>query len=205
MRISGGKHKNYRLLTEMKGIKLGDIKPTTDKVRQAVFNILNSSPLLEEDFIKNASVLDMFCGFGTLGIESLSRGAKFVTFVDLNHSHLELVKSNLKRMNAFESCSFIVSNATNFKGGGRKYNLVFLDPPYDEVNLIGESLNNLHQKDLIENNNIIIIEHDSRVKINSFGCFQRVSNREYGSSSITMMIYEKSFKAEPHFNLQTTY
>ena len=88
MRVVAGKARGIRLSTP-KGV---DIRPTSDRAREAIFNSLHSRSAIEE-----AEILDLFAGTGALGIEALSRGAKKATFVDESPESLELVKENLKK------------------------------------------------------------------------------------------------------------
>lgn len=126
MRITGGKY-GGRSLEPPRDMR---IRPTSDKVRQAVFNILNSRGLVVE-----ASVLDAFCGTGALGLEALSRGALCCTFIDKNRSSLELCRKNHAALKIEEKSSFVLKDAA---APGIKpadiaaANLVFLDPPYKQ-------------------------------------------------------------------------
>jgi 16S rRNA (guanine966-N2)-methyltransferase len=88
LRIIGGIHKG-RKLKPVKGLK---IRPTTDKVRESIFNVL-------ADKLEGAVVLDLFAGSGAMGIESLSRGAACATFVDRDFDSINLIKSNLELVN----------------------------------------------------------------------------------------------------------
>ncbi len=118
MRIIGGKHRG-RVLAEFKG---KDIRPTADRVRESLFNIL--APRLA-----GARVLDLFCGSGTLGLECISRGAREVVFNDSSRSSLEVLKKNLARIGeraevlnlGYEVCLARVTG---------QFDLVFADPPY---------------------------------------------------------------------------
>ena len=86
IRIISGKYKNRKL----KSFKLEHVRPTQSRVRKSMFDTLH--------YLDNKNVLDLFCGVGTLGIESLSRGAKFVTFVDNHHKAITALKNNLTRL-----------------------------------------------------------------------------------------------------------
>ena len=88
MRIISGKYKGRHLYAS----KNQSIRPTTDRIKEYIFNIL-------DDFPKDSRVLDLFSGSGNLGIEALSRGANHVTFVDIAHSSMKVLKKNLLRIN----------------------------------------------------------------------------------------------------------
>ena len=93
MRIVAGKFRGKNLA---KTDHLKSLRPTTDKNREALFNILSSAKFVREIGFKiiGAEVLDLCCGTGAVGFEALSRGAKFVTFVEINRDHLEIVHKN---------------------------------------------------------------------------------------------------------------
>ncbi len=129
MRITGGEFRG-RLL---KSPSNRDIRPTSDKVRQAVFNMLTSRGLLEE-----AIVLDAFCGTGALGIEALSRGATSCTFIDKSRDSLKLCRENVTTLSLQQKSDFLPLDVT--KPGPKPdkivpADLLFLDPPYKQ-NLI---------------------------------------------------------------------
>ena len=120
MRIVGGKYKG-RTLIEFKG---NDIRPTSDKARESIFNILQFK-------IVGATFLDLFCGTGAMGIEALSRGAKSVTFNDLDKNSLSVLKNNLKKLNVTESFSVVNSDALAFlTRTSERFDFIYIDPPY---------------------------------------------------------------------------
>jgi len=124
MRITGGTHRG-RLLQSPKTMV---IRPTADKIRLAVFNMLEARGLLQD-----AVILDAFCGTGALGLEGLSRGAAFAIFMDNNKASLALAQKNAAALGLMPQAQFIFSDAT--KPTQRAENiapatLVFLDPPY---------------------------------------------------------------------------
>ena len=117
MRIIRGKYKG-RVLAEFKG---ENIRPTADRVKESLFNILFNS-------VSGARVLDMFCGSGNLGIECLSRGAKFVHFNDISKDSLAVLKKNLSRVEG----NYKITNCdySCCMNAGDEYDLIFIDPPY---------------------------------------------------------------------------
>ena len=165
MRIISGKYKNRKLL-DCK--KLKDLRPTTDKNRESLFNILNSAKFLQDinfDLTKS-DLLDVFSGSGSISFEALSRGVRSVTLIDKNREHLELSKQNAKILNEEAKCNFIIFDLSKpiFKSD-RNYNLIFIDPPYAS-NLILSSIKNLITANFIKKKAIIIIEHSTHEEIN---------------------------------------
>lgn len=102
-----------------------DVRPTTDKVREAVFNALGSL-----DLVRDAVVADMFAGSGGLGIEALSRGAAHVTFVERDRNALRVLRDNLRALGV-ESTSKVVPGEALAIVSGLDVDLVLADPPYD--------------------------------------------------------------------------
>lgn len=120
MRIVGGKYKG-RALVEFDGTA---IRPTADKVRESLFNILQFR-------ISGASVLDLFCGTGAIGIEALSRGAKTVVFNDASRESIAILKKNLNKLKVSEEYRLQNGDALTFlKNTADTFDLVYIDPPY---------------------------------------------------------------------------
>jgi 16S rRNA (guanine966-N2)-methyltransferase len=101
-------------------------RPTTDRVRESIFNALGSL-----DAVEGARVLDLFAGSGALGLEALSRGAAHCTFVDADRRSIEVVHGNLTALALDARAVVTVSEATDFLRGAGHFDLVLLDPPYD--------------------------------------------------------------------------
>lgn len=132
MRIISGKYRGM-VLSEFKGM---EIRPTADRVKESLFNILYSE-------ISGASVLDLFCGSGNLGIECLSRGARFVHFNDISKDSVAVLKNNLARLHESNySVTTLDYSLCLSKVNG--FDLIFIDPPYakefgiEALKIIGE-------------------------------------------------------------------
>lgn len=152
MRIIGGNLRG-RKLASLRGMA---IRPTADRVREALFNILGRKSL-------QASVLDVFAGSGALGIEALSRGAREAVFVDKSSAALRVVDQNLK-LCRLETCSQVlrwdaVKNLNCLLGYQERFSLIFLDPPYNK-GLITPVLKHLMDQQLTAPEVTIIVEHD---------------------------------------------
>ena len=101
-----------------------DTRPTSDRVREAVFSSLESM-----DAVRGASVVDLFCGSGALGIEALSRGSASVTFVDNEPTAIATVKANLAAT-GLEGGEVVRADAVRWLDGDAAYDLALVDPPY---------------------------------------------------------------------------
>lgn len=181
MRITGGTH-GGRVLQSPKD---RTIRPTSDKVRLAIFNILNARGLVQD-----ACVLDAFCGTGALGLEALSQGALCCTFMDKNRRSIELAKDNFAALKMDAQHSFVLKDAC--KPGPKPAQmpaatLVFLDPPYKQ-DLIAQSLPALADFGWLEDGAHILVESetvwDSGILI-SLGC-DIILTRDYGDTRITL-------------------
>jgi 16S rRNA (guanine(966)-N(2))-methyltransferase RsmD len=126
------------------------VRPTTDKVKESIFNIVQFD-------IEGRKVLDLFAGSGQLGIEALSRGAGSVTFVDRAPDSLRLVRENLKLSGLGDSARVVAADSIAFLSGGEKFDLIFLDPPYD-TDLLEKSLINVNKFDILKENGIMVWE-----------------------------------------------
>lgn len=121
LRISGGEFKNRALIVPETA------KPVMEKVRLALFSILSDS-------IKDANVIDLFAGAGSLGFESLSRGAKSCIFVESDYFAVNSLKNNAMTIFNNKSCEIVKSDASKFIiNDYRYYDVIFVDPPYDHT------------------------------------------------------------------------
>jgi len=126
MRIIGGKFRGLKLAPVGKGDAAAHLRPTGDRVRENLFNLLQKG-----DPVHGACVLDLFAGTGALGLEALSRGARAVTFVDAGKVALRLLCRNIALCHGEEMTKIIGRDATRLgQNPGAGCTLVFLDPPY---------------------------------------------------------------------------
>ena len=121
MRVVAG----YLRGRKIEGPKSDATRPTTDKVREAVFNALTSM-----DVVRDARVVDLFAGSGALGIEALSRGARHCTFVENNRDAIATLRRNIEHLNLQDSCDIVARDARGVLSSLSDTDLVFADPPY---------------------------------------------------------------------------
>ncbi|MDD6102833.1 MAG: 16S rRNA (guanine(966)-N(2))-methyltransferase RsmD [Clostridiales bacterium] len=158
-------------------------RPTTDRIKETLFNILMP-------YVPGSIVLDLFAGSGGLGIECLSRGAEFATFVDAYRPASECIKHNLAKTHFNNKSEMLImdfENAlSNLKRLGRKYDLVILDPPYDK-GLEFSALRIMADYDLLAEDALVVVEtskeHDPEEFINLGFSIKKIkdykSNRHY--------------------------
>lgn len=125
-----------------------DIRPTTDKVKESIFNIIQFD-------IEGRNVLDLFAGTGQLGIECLSRGAESVTFVDNSREAISIVKQNLKSCGL--DAKVIQDDSISYLSRGNKFDIIILDPPY-ATNLLDKVLEIINSVDILTEGGIIMCE-----------------------------------------------
>ncbi len=132
------------------------IRPTSDRLRESIFNIIGNA-------VADAVVLDLFAGTGAMGIEALSRGAKSATFLDSSKTAVVLINRNLTACRLTDASRVVVWDITRnlncLKAEASKFNLVFVDPPYNQ-NCLKPALTHLAQSDVLTSNARIIVEHD---------------------------------------------
>ena len=123
IKVISGKFKNRKL----KYFNLPDVRPTQARVRKSIMDSLNN--------FENKKILDLFSGVGTLGIESLSRGAESAVFVENDSRVLKVLKKNLDLLNIEDSSETIKSDVSRYlKFVDREFDIIFADPPYGNFN-----------------------------------------------------------------------
>lgn len=180
MRIISGQYKGRRLK-----IKGGRIRPTSDRVREAVFNILHY------DF-NDTSVLDLYAGTGALGIEALSRGARRAVFVDSGREAAKVIKENLETLCVGERARLITKKAAPalklLNADGEKFHMVFMDPPY-RTDEDGKLLSFLAGLDVLESGAVVIVEHDASHELSEeYGSLKLQDRRKYGRTAVSFYL-----------------
>lgn len=176
MRVTSGKYKGKRLLV---GSGSG-IRPTSDMVKQAIFNVLQFKTDVN-------SVLDLFSGSGALGIEALSRGSENAVFNDNNRESIRLLRKNLENIGTESAqiyCMDYISLCNMLSGSGQKFDVIFIDPPYEGgmgVKAVAASLK------LIADGGIIVHEYQYSASIameyNDIP-LKSVDTKRYGSTAV---------------------
>ncbi|SEW39392.1 16S rRNA (guanine966-N2)-methyltransferase [Cognatiyoonia koreensis] len=182
MRIIAGTHRGTQLSAVGKGDAAAHLRPTTDRVRESLFNVLQSGRF--GDPISGARVLDLFAGTGALGLEALSRGAAHVTFVDSGRVAQKLIRDNIAKLRREPDCTLIGSDAQKLPTAPNPCVLVFIDPPYGQ-NRGGPALAHAKAQRWIASEALIVWE-ESSAQIAPPGC-TILDQRRYGDSWITFM------------------
>lgn len=179
MRVVGGISKGRRL----KALKGLNIRPTCDKVKESIFNILG-------DKIVDAVFLDLCAGTGGIGIEALSRGAKETVFVENNQKAVKLIKENLLLCNLENDSNVICSDAVEFlDDSDKRFDIIFFDPPY-KSDLFEKVMAVFNMKELLNNNGILIIEHNSKTVLPE-DIKSLILLKKYKYGDTTLSLYKK--------------
>jgi len=185
MRIITGKHRGRKIELGNDGGKT--IRPTSDFAREAIFNILNHGKLgLEHHAVIDSRVLDIFCGTGALGLEALSRGAEYVTFVDKSRDSMAICRHNIAAMKEESHSDFILADGSQLGLARGQYSLVFVDPPYFSK-LIEPCLASLIKNKWLAPEAILIIEHDEKETVTLPEGLTRIDERRYGRAVIEVV------------------
>lgn len=179
LRVISGCAKGHKLKT----IKGSSTRPTSDKVKGALFNIIALR-------VENSIVLDVFAGTGSLGIEALSRGACSAVFFDKSPECCETIKENLAHTKLADRAEVYT---TDFASGieklfkkGRRFDMILLDPPYNK-NFIQETLKILIKNDIMKDDSIIIAEHSTSDSLPvTAGKLELADTRKYGDTMISI-------------------
>lgn len=184
MRIIAGRHRGLKLAEPGKGDPAAHLRPTADRVREALFSMLTAGRL--GDRVRDAVVLDLFAGTGALGLEALSRGAKAAVFVERGRVALGLLRDNLSR--AREAAEVIVADATRLPARrGAAADLVFLDPPYGQ-GLGAAALESALAGGWIAPGAVVVWEEGAEVAVPEG--FTLVERRRYGAAVVTVLLHE---------------
>ncbi len=187
MRIIAGSKRGMKLLSPKTQVS----RPITDRVKESLFSVL-----YKYDLPSGAVVADLFCGVGSLGLEALSRGAGFVTFVEQDPEIISVLKKNIEKADFVKESKVIRTNA--FKIGvslnpdRQKYDLVFVDPPYAATMDVqdGSALSGL--LDLlgaqVAGDGIVIVRTTQKVSLlDRYGQFRVVERRRWGTMAVTIL------------------
>ena len=177
MRVISGKYKRI----ELKGFDIDGIRPTMDKVKEAIFGMI-------QDYLDDKLCLDLFAGTGSLGIEALSNGASYVYFVDEMKSAVNIIKSNIEKIKC-ENCTIIhndyMSCIKKFNENGIKFDIIFVDPPYGKIK-IKTVIDKIIKHDLLNENGIIVCEYEDESLEESYEYLNLIKYRKYGKTYISI-------------------
>ncbi|MDD4036325.1 MAG: 16S rRNA (guanine(966)-N(2))-methyltransferase RsmD [Bacilli bacterium] len=176
MRIISGKLKGRKI----KGYNLEGTRPTADRVKESIFSIISS-------YLDNSVCLDLFAGSGSLGLEALSRGAKLVCFVDNNKKVIKTLTENVQALDISNECIIYhneyISALKYFNKNNIKFDLIFLDPPYN-LDIINKILNYINDYNLLNINGLVICERNNNNFKDYYGNLTLIKNKKVGIANV---------------------
>ena len=177
MRVIAGNYRHRKLLYPEDN---KDIRPTKDRIREAFFSSLGD--------ITGKSFLDLYAGCGSIGIESISRGESYATFVDINHTSIGFVKKNIESLKIENAEVLKISDEValaKFKSEGRNFDIIYLDPPY-ESDRYEIALKSIFDNDLLNDNGVLAIETKRPIEINPLWQ-ARIKEYHYGEINVIVL------------------
>lgn len=176
MRIITGAARGVKL----KSPKGSDTRPTADRIKESLFNILGYS-------IIDTTILDLFSGTGNLALESLSRGATSAICVDYDIHSIKVIKANIELTKMQQRCSTMKADIhkaiLRLANQGTTFDIIFADPPYGKE-LGNQTLELLSQYPILKENGLVIIEHGADDFLpEALGAFSRVRHKSYGATT----------------------
>ncbi|MEM9583877.1 MAG: 16S rRNA (guanine(966)-N(2))-methyltransferase RsmD [Pseudomonadota bacterium] len=183
MRIIAGTYRGTALSDVGKGDEAAHLRPTSDRVRESLFNMLEGGRFGQP--IRNARVLDLFAGTGALGLEALSRGASRVCFVENGKPAFRILSKNIAKLKAAEVTTVLSKDATEL--GANPYdpfNLIFLDPPYSK-SLGNAALRDARAKNWISEGALVVWE-EAAAQVAPRG-YNALDFRKFGNTTVTLL------------------
>ena len=185
MRIIGGRMRGLGLASVGKGDASAHLRPTSDRVRESLFSMLEGGRF--DDPIRDAQVLDLFAGTGALGLEALSRGASQVCFIENGRTALKLLSDNIAKARVEATTDVKRMDATRLSVCETPASLVFLDPPYDKG--LGEKALSVTARQGWLAKGALIVWEEASDQSPPPG-FSKVEARQYGQTWITFLTYQ---------------
>jgi 16S rRNA (guanine966-N2)-methyltransferase len=185
VRIIAGRHKGRRLAAP----RGQAVRPTSDRAREALFNILVHGRFAEGPVFAAVPVLDVFAGTGAFGLEALSRGASHATFIEKDRAALALLRSNVAALGETERATLLPVDATRLPRAAAPAALAFLDPPYGEE-LAAPALAALAASGWLAPGALVIVELAARQDLAPPPGFTFLEERRYGAARFVFLRHE---------------
>lgn len=178
MRIISGTRRGQKLI-EFDGMS---IRPTTDRVRESIFNLI-------QGYIYGSRVLDLFGGSGALSFESLSRGAEAAVLVDIDPKSIKIINENKEKLRFVDEARVINKSAEEYlKSTNDKFDIIFLDPPYNK-DFIKPIIESIIENDILAEDGIIVLESDHEDEHGQMDGLSIIKQKKYGRTFVT--IYQR--------------
>lgn len=185
MKITGGKYKGRKIESS----KDPNVRPTMSRAREAFFNMIMHSDLFLNR-IENLKFLDLFCGTGIMGIEAISRGIKDVTMIDIDTT---TARQNTQILQIEDSVSILDRDITKMQQAPGKFDLIFMDPPYNNDSVTEKTLENIVSQNWINDQCLVVLETKQDIfKFKIDSKLQLINHRKYGTCRIFMLRFCQS-------------
>lgn len=183
MRIIAGSHKGRRLAPPADGT----LRPTSDRLRETVFNIVAHR---WPDRLHGGEIADVFAGTGAMGLEALSRGAAHSTFVEKDRDGLRLIRDNVATLGLSGQVTILKADVRALGPAARPCSLVFIDPPYGR-DLAEPALESLRKGGWLQDGAVVIVEADRREDFHWPEVFEETLSRKVGNTRVHILQYTK--------------
>jgi 16S rRNA (guanine966-N2)-methyltransferase len=192
MRIIAGRHRG-RPIEAPAG---SAVRPTSERAREALFDILAHGRFGERNLCEEALVLDAFAGTGALGLEALSRGARFVTFLETGREARAVLQRNIAALGETQRASVLTADAASPPRARSPSDLAFLDPPYGE-DVAAQALSALAAAGWLAPDALVVVELPARAKIAAPEGFALLDERRYGAARILFLRHTRPIDQTP--------
>jgi 16S rRNA (guanine966-N2)-methyltransferase len=182
MRIIAGRFKGRKL----KSFEGEDIRPTSDRTRESIFNLLMHGAYGGAHII-DQHVMDICCGTGALALEAMSRGAAHATLIDQSKKSLELARDNAMHCGVVQQCDFITADATRLPKARQPAALVLIDAPYAKP-ILNATYDSLKAGGWLEETSLIVSEQSTSAEIPTLDGCELIDTRQYGK--VTILVYQ---------------
>lgn len=166
----------------IEGYNIDGTRPTMDRVKESLFAMI-------QDYIKDSTILDLFAGSGQLGIEAISNGAKISYFIDNNPEAVKVLNQNITKLSINDKSSVFLSDwkkaLNDFANRAIKFDLIFVDPPYD-YDVYGKILEKVSNLNLLNDNGLIILEHHNLKLKDKYNNLTIYKSKKYGNKSVNI-------------------
>lgn len=195
MRITGGYLKGKEVLSYKDREKT--IRPTSSKVREALFNLLKHGKFLggvdfydpeSNSLLEGRTMLDLYSGTGMFSFESLSRGLAKAIMVDKNEHNINMAKKTATNLDVIDQCKFMRGNATDLPYATEECDIIFLDPPYGK-RLFLPSVKSAIKNGWLKQGGVIIAEHSKQEDLQRLKKLETLDSRRYNNTNISILKY----------------
>lgn len=180
MRIISGKFRGHQLVS----FKASHIRPTTDRVKETIFN-----KLMRET--SDARVLDLYAGTGNLGLEALSRGASYVQFVELNKKSISILKQNINKLGVSNEVTVISKDVCKFlREDNSPFDIILIDPPFTKK-LADVTMRTLAHSTVIQSGTLVVIESSAHEPISDgYESVKLLDRKHFGDKNLSIFRVE---------------